>query len=63
MTNSQRQIIEGFDKFIDEILSGKELLGHSTIKLRDQEFIKLKSLNDKSKLRFIQLMEKANLTR
>ena len=63
MINTDKKILEGFDKFIDEILSDKELLGHSTIKLRDQEFIKLKSLNDKSKLRFIQLMEKANLTR
>ena len=63
MINTDKKILEGFDKFIDEILNGKELLGHSTIKLRDQEFMKLKSLNNQSKLRFIQLMEKANLTR
>ena len=58
MINTEKEILKGFDNFLDQMLSTSELLGHSNLQERNEQLNAFKNLNEKSKLTLIKILEK-----
>ena len=58
MINTEKEILKGFDNFLDQMLSTSELLGHSNLQERNKQLNDFKNLNEKSKLTLIKILEK-----
>ena len=58
MINTEKEILKGFDNFLDQMLSTCELFGHSNLQERNKQLNDFKNLNEKSKLTLIKILEK-----